>query len=222
MLAFIAFVVLAQDPVDVEKWAKIPDTVSPEAAKSLRDFARQAEAGRLKSVPKRKPPVLTGKSSPERKQLLDAAKAQAARDALEVAGVTIPTPDLWSGPHKAGQIGGGKPFGAKITQIVDDNVFVTITGFTISEVRGRVSIEPNGKDETIVIHGIETAGLVDGTAYESDALLICVGSKQYPTVTGATRTLWTFEPYPYEKELREWEALRIKAHAETKSEKKKK
>ena len=83
-----------------------------------------------------------------------------------------------------------------VSQIVDGKLFVT---------------SPNGE---MVLIGMDTKDIADGSKIELTQIFHCVGPKPYTSVDGSKLTLFTFEVFPEDK-LREWEDLRIKSVEES-------
>ncbi len=225
---FAALLLTGPGPKPAPNWADVPSHWPPEVIASVKEYASQSEPYRLKAVPKRTPQAIRAKSAAERRELIEAAKAEALYEQLEVAGVTFPTPNLWDRRKLIGAIGGGPGFGTgrsfdgtgstftrpKVAQITGDTVFVKVHLTSERMVRGIVNVIETDQEETIVVKGVETQGFADGESFDTDEILICRGTKEYTTVFGGTRTLWTYERYPYLEQLREWERLRIHAYSE--------
>ena len=197
--ALFLFCISFADPQLAEppKWAVMPDGLTKEEIAALELYAATAEPerpaairyseSRVSQLKKRIPP-----RGEERTQRLQEIKAAQDRAELLKAGVAIPWIPSFRGRAKKGQIGHINA-NLEVNQIVDGVVIVKI----------------EGADEDIAIQGMDTDNLADGAGFRIRFSMVCVGVSSFKTVLGATRSLTTFAPFPYEVKVAEWENNRI-------------
>lgn len=207
------------------RWCDIPADWPADIRKSLAEYGTVVDQSRndhlfgleykLKALEKSKT-----RSPAERMHKATTVRDLKARIKLAEHGVTIPTPSLMDQERKPGVVGNGlggfRP--GTVKQVTSEAVFVAVAKVRYGKLElgsgGLVATPTFEGEETVAILGLDTSKIVDDDAFDSDIVLRCVGAKSYTTVTGATRTLWTYERFTEFEYVRQWEALRIHAFAE--------
>lgn len=196
MIALLLFAALLQPKPLEDKWPGVPDGFSEEeraavaayvqTGKRTLGIAEEELEATVKSLKKKIPTSGDG-----RKERL--AQIKEAERALKLfkAGVKFHPARLSAVDFRKGDV-------ARL----DHRIKVTQVFGTDVEFR-------SGDNQYFVIQGLATDDLADGDSASVSFVLECVGTRQYKTALGGTRSLYTFRRFYHMDKVNEWEAVRI-------------
>lgn len=197
MIALLLFAALLQPKSAEVNWPKIPDAFTAEEKAGLTAFVETGKLSRpgylrgfesrLKDLKKKIPP-----SGPARKERLELIKTAERDLKLFEAGVTFRPGDISPSNLNKGQVGYLSSSMMTLTQAIDDRVELRLA-----------------RGVPVVVLGVKPDNVADGEGLSIGFVVECIGTKQYTTVNGGTRSIYTFQKFPHMEKLREWEAIRI-------------
>jgi hypothetical protein len=212
---FFAIIFLSADPLP-ENELDVPSDWDKPTAVLLQAYAKKAEERRKSETALLQNAFVAAtklktKNASDKKEKAELVKSRARDLLLMRSGATFPDVAIDIASPKTGDIGRLRKvgfdrtlFNLKLDPYYAEQVTVTVSQI----VDGKLFVTgPNGE---IVLVGMETKDIADGSKIELTQIFYCVGPKPYTSTDGSKLTLFTFEVFP-EAKLREWEGLRIKA-----------